>query len=85
MNREGGRDSREHPTEVLGVGGVLGGQARTNRDAESEIPPLTHPKISFLPSVHTPPAAIHTPSASRRESQWALSIWSHERQPHCQM
>lgn len=40
MNREGGRGCRERLTEVLGVGGVLGGQARTNRDAESGTPPL---------------------------------------------
>lgn len=59
MNREGGRGSRKHLTEVLGVGGVLGGQARTNKDAESGTPPLTHPKISFLPSVHTPPQCTH--------------------------
>lgn len=84
MNRKGGRDSREHPTEVLGVGGVLGGQARTNRDAESGIPPLTHPKTSFLPSVHTPPHT-HTLSIQERIPVDSFSIWSHERQPHCQM
>lgn len=79
MNREGGRDRREHPTEVLGVGGVLGGQARTNRDAESEIPPLTHPKISFLPSVHTLPPPQYTHPQHPGENPSGLFQYGHMR------
>jgi hypothetical protein len=61
VNREGGRENREHLAEVLGVRRVLGGQGRTNRDAEPRTHYLMHPRGSLLlqptpcphPNTHT--------------------------------
>lgn len=78
MNREGGRGSREQLTEVLGVGGMLGGQGKDQPGMHSLGRTILHIPRELSSPPSTTHTHIHTAPVSRGKFQWALSIRQHE-------